>query len=42
MKQNYSSFTKREKEVLVVYAQGKSHQKTADELNIVLFNFRTH
>jgi DNA-binding CsgD family transcriptional regulator len=34
--------TKREKEVLVVYAKGKSHLETAKELNISLFTFRTH
>jgi DNA-binding CsgD family transcriptional regulator len=35
-------FTKREKEVLVVYAKGKSHLERAKELNISLFTFRTH
>jgi DNA-binding CsgD family transcriptional regulator len=39
---NDDSLTKREKEVLVVYAMGKSHLETAKELNISLFTFRTH
>ena len=38
----YVSLTKKEKEVLAVYAKGQSHKKTADELNIALFTFRTH
>ncbi|MGB0891918.1 MAG: response regulator transcription factor [Flavobacteriaceae bacterium] len=35
-------FTKRELDVLIAYSKGLSHQKTADELNISLFTFRTH
>ncbi len=39
---NDDSLTKIEKEVMTIYAKGQSHQKTADELNISLFTFRTH
>lgn len=36
------NFTKREIEVLKIYATGKSHQQIANELNISLFTLRTH
>ncbi len=35
-------FTKREKDVLILYAQGKKHQEIADELCISLHTMRTH
>ena len=37
-----SSFTKREKEILTLYATGIKHQNIADKLNISLFTMRTH